>query len=294
MTRLTAITSALALVSVTLAGARQNPTPINTAAIDQALGVPGQMQGDVYRVGLPRTDLKVTVDGVAIRTGLALGSWAAFKRMGTMAAIHGDLVLLDAEVNPVISKLQSAGLDITALHNHVINETPHVMYLHYWGMGAEAALAKGLHDALAMTKTPLVPAAPPPAPVDPGFDTDAFQKAMGRTGAVRNGVLALSVPRPEKITMMGVELPPAMGMATALNIQSSGDGKVAATGDFVLIDDEVNPVAKALRAHGIAVTALHNHMLHGTPSLMFMHFWAHDNAAAVAAGLKAALDVLAK
>lgn len=270
---------------------------LDTAAIDQALGIKGQMQGDVYRVGMPRTDLKVTVHGIAIKPGLALGSWAAFRRAGTQAVVHGDLVLTEAEINPLISKLQQGGLQITALHNHLIDETPHVMYVHYWGQGAEATLARSLRTALEVTATPLT-APPAPAPgaaqPDPGFDADAIQKALGRTGAVRGGVLAISVPRPEKITMMGIELPPAMGMATALNFQAAGAGKVAATGDFVMTDDEVNPVAKALRSHGIAVTALHNHMLHGSPALYFMHFWAEDTAANVAAGLKAAIDLLAK
>jgi hypothetical protein len=209
--------------------------------------------------------------------------------------VHGDLVLTEAEINPVISKLQDGGLQITALHNHLIEETPHLMYVHYWGEGTEMALARALRAALNTTKTPLgvAPAAAAPQP-PPGFDADAIQAALGKTGTVRGGVLAISVPRPEKIMMMGVELPPAMGMATALNFQSAGNGKVAATGDFVMIDDEVNPIAKALRAHGIAVTALHNHMLHGTPALYFMHFWAEDSAANVAAGLKAAIDLLAK
>jgi hypothetical protein len=214
--------------------------------------------------------------------------------MGGQAAMHGDLVLLESEINPVITKLQAAGLEITALHNHLIGETPRLMYVHYWGMGAEAALAKGLHDALAVTKTPLSPAVAPAIVLDPGFDANAIQKVLGRTGTVKSGVLAISVPRPEKIMMMGVEMPPAMGMATAINFQDAGSGQVAATGDFVMIEDEVNPVAKALRAHGIAITALHNHMLHGTPALMFMHFWAHDTADRVAAGLKAAVDLLAK
>ena len=279
------------------------PTPqgasaaLDTTAIDQALGIKGQMQGDVYRVGMPRTDLKVTVHGIAIKPGLALGSWAAFRRVGAQAIVHGDLVLTEAEINPLLSKLQQGGLQITALHNHLIEETPHVMYVHYWGQGAEATLARALRAALDTTATPLTAPPPPPAGAaqpDPGFDADALQKALGRTGAVRGGVLAISVPRPEKITMMGIEMPPAMGMATALNFQSAGAGKVAATGDFVMTDDEVNPVAKALRAHGIAVTALHNHMLHGTPALYFMHFWAEDTAANVAAGLKAAVDLLAK
>lgn len=271
------------------------PVSLNTAAIDRALGMPGQMQGDVYRVGLPRTDLTVTVHGITVKPGLALGSWAAFRKAGDQSVVHGDLVLTEAEVNPVISKLQDGGLQITAVHNHLIEETPQLMYVHYWGEGAEATLASALRAALQVSKTPLTPAPAPGAPApDPGFDADAIQKALGRTGTVRGGVLAISVPRPERIMMMGVELPPAMGMATSLNFQSAGSGKVAATGDFVMIDDEVNPVAKALRTHGIAVTALHNHMLHGTPMLYFMHFWAEDTAQNVAAGLKAAVDLLKK
>jgi len=275
--------------------AQRTPAALNTAAIDQGLGLTGQMQGDVYRVGIPRTDLSVTVHGIAIKPGLALGSWAAFRKAGDQAVVHGDLVLTETEINPLISKLQAGGLSITALHNHLIDETPRLMYLHYWGQGAEGALASALKAALQTTKTPLTPPAPPPAtPPDPGFDADAFQKALGRTGTVKGGVLGISIPRPEKIMMMGVELPPAMGMATAINVQSAGGGKVAATGDFVMIDDEVNPIAKALRSHNIAISALHSHMMHGSPVLQFMHFWAEDTPANVAAGLKAAIDLLAK
>jgi Domain of Unknown Function (DUF1259) len=287
-------TVAIALSAATLVAASQTaPGGLNTAAIDQAL-LPGTMQGDVYRVGLPRTDLAATVHGIPIKPGLALGSWAAFRKAGAQAVIHGDLVLTESELNPVISKLQEGGLSITALHNHLIEETPRVMYLHYWGQGNEAVLARALKTALAGTKTPFTPPAAGAPQPDPGFDVDAMQKALGRTGNVRGGVLAIAIPRPEKITMMGVELPPSMGMATAINIQSAGAGKVAATGDFVMTDDEVNPIAKALRTHGIAITALHNHMLHGTPVLYFMHFWAEDTPANVGAGLKAAADLLAK
>ena len=278
-----------------IGGRAQQAPGVDTKAVDQTLGVPGQMQGDVYRVGLPRTDLKVTVHGIAIKPGLALGSWAAFRRAGNQTVIHGDLVLLESEINPVISKLQDGGLQITALHNHLIDETPHLMYLHYWGQGTEAALSKALRAALETTKTPLMPPPPPPATPPPAdFDADTIQKVLGKTGAVRGGVLGISVPRPEKIMMMGVELPPAMGMATAINVQSAGAGKVVATGDFVMIDDEVNPIAKALRSHGIAIAALHSHMIHGTPTLHFMHFWAEDTPENVAAGLKAGVDLLAK
>lgn len=278
-----------------LVAARQTSSvPLDTKGIDQAFGIPGQLQGDVYRVGLPRTDLSVTVHGIAIKPGLALGSWAAFRRAGTRAVVHGDLVLLDAELNPVMSGLQSAGMQITAVHNHLIEETPALIYMHYWGEGSEVTLARGVATALKASRTPMTTAATPLSGGDPGFDAEAIQRIIGRTGTVRGGVLAISVPRPEKIMMMGVELPPSMGMATALNFQAAGSGRVAATGDFVMIDDEVNPVAKALRTHGIAVTALHNHMLHGTPLLYFMHFWAEDTVENVAGGLKSAIDLLAK
>ncbi len=291
------LTLCLVLLGASVAAQQTPAAGLNTAGIDQVFGATGQMQGDVYRLGFPRTDLSVTVHGITVRPGLALGSWAAFRKAGGQAVVHGDLVLLESEVNPVISRLEDNGLQITAVHNHLLDEAPRLMYVHYWGQGPEAALAASLRFALLASKTPLGPAAAPapgaPAP-DAGFDVDAFQQTLGRTGAVRGGVLSVSVPRPEKITMMGVELPPAMGMATAINVQSAGNGRVAATGDFVMIDDEVNPIVKALRAHGISVTALHNHMLHGSPALYFMHFWAEDTAADVAAGLKAAVDVLAK
>lgn len=268
------------------------------AAIDKALGRSGQiLPGDVYRVGFPRTDLSVTVGGVKVKPGLALGSWAAFKSAGRAAAavVHGDLVLLPSEINPVISALQSQNFQITAVHNHLLNETPSIMYVHYWGEGDAATLAQGVKDALAKSKTPLVASAPGPAP--PAADdppVDQIQQALGLKGTLANGVLSLAQPRPEMIQMMGVTLPPSMGMATALNFQSAGPGKVAATGDFVMLADEVNPVARALRQHGIAITALHNHMLHGSPELYFMHFWGEGDATEVASGLKAALDILKK
>ncbi|MEO8481676.1 MAG: DUF1259 domain-containing protein [Acidobacteriota bacterium] len=292
--RLARIVIAAAFCAGTVLGTRAQGAPLDTAAIDRAMGLSGQMQGDVYRVSLPRTDLAVTIRGIAIRPGLALGSWAAFKRAGTSAVVHGDLVLLQDEVAPTISGLLSGGLQITAVHNHLIGETPHVMYVHYWGQAPEGTLATALKAALQHTATPFTAPAAPPAAADPGFDADALQRALGRTGTVRGGVLAVSIPRPEKIMMMGVELPPSMGMATAINVQAAGGGKVAATGDFVMIDDEVNPIAKALTSHGIAVTALHNHMLHGSPMLYFMHFWAEGTPADVGAGLKAATDLLAK
>ncbi len=301
MTRLS--TAVVALMGATCLTAAQAPAPapklpagLDVVGIDKAIGRSGQINGDVYRVTFPRTDLNVTIDGVAVKPGLALGSWAAFKSKSPQAAVvHGDLVLTEPEVNPVISALQQHNVEITALHNHVIHESPAVMYLHYWGEGSAVMLAQSVRDALSRTKTPITAAAtPPPAGTKDDLPVDRIQQAIGLKGTVSNGVLGLAQPRPETIQMMGVTLPPAMGMATSINFQSAGGGKVAATGDFVMTADEVNKVARALRQHDIEITALHNHMLHGTPELYFMHFWAVGDAGKIATGLKAALAEMKK
>lgn len=271
------------------------PAGLDTAAIDRAIGRTGQaMAGDVYRIAFPRSDLSVTVGAVKVKAGFALGSWAAFKAAGSGAVAHGDLVLTDTEINPVISALQQHGFEITALHNHLINESPSVMYLHFWGQGDATMLAQSVKDALSKTKTPMSAAPAPAAPTAPADDLPAerIQQVIGLKGTVTNGVLGLSQPRTETIQMMGVTLPPSMGMATAINFQSAGNGNVAATGDFVMLADEVNKVARALRQHDIAITALHNHMLHGSPELYFMHFWGEGDATQVASGLKAAIGEL--
>jgi uncharacterized protein DUF1259 len=284
------------LLTLVVAQARTDASPsgLDTAAIARAIGRQGQFQGDVYKIALPRTDLDVHVGDVKIRPGLALGSWVAFRAAGTDAIVHGDLVLTEREVDPVVSRLFASGLQITALHNHLVGETPRIMYLHVWGTGSAAALAAGVRSALDATATPLDAPSAPAAADDAGLGADAIQQRLGVTGTVRGGVLAISVPRREPITMMGMDLPPSMGMATALNFQSAGAAGVVATGDFVLTGDEVNPVAKALSTHGIGVRALHNHMIHGTPELYFMHFWGSGAPEKVADGLRAALDLLRK
>ncbi len=287
----------LALLFVAQSLAQQTPGPINAAAIASAFGREGQTIGDVYKLSFPRTDVKVIVNTLPIRAGLALGSWLAFRPAGNAAVVvHGDLVLLQNEVNPVISKLQQAGIEITAVHNHLLNETPRIMYVHVWGRGQGAALAQSLASTLRSTATPMGPVQPPasPEPVDPGLEADRIQQALGLKGTVKSGVLSVTVPRPEKISMMGVELPSSMGMATSMNFQAAqgGGGRTLATGDFVLLAAEVNPVARALRENNIAVTALHNHMLDGQPELYFMHFWADGDAAAVGKGLAAAIALV--
>ncbi len=285
--------AAAALVVAAPRSSGAQAASLDTAAIDRAIGKAGQLSGDVYKVSFPRTDLHVTVDGVAIKPGLALTGWAAFKAVDAEAVTHGDLALTETEVNPVVGKLRAEHIEVTAIHNHLLGETPRLMYVHFWGRGPAARLASSLEAALALTATPLTDSAVVVANQDlPG--ADQIQQTLGLKGSVKGGVLGLSKPRPEPITMMGVTLPPAMGMATSVNIQAAEPGKVASTGDFVLMGDEVNPVISALRAHGIDVTALHNHMIDGSPDLYFMHFWAHDTPERVAAGLKAGLDAMGK
>ena len=244
---------------------------------------------DVYRVGFPRTDLKVTLDGVALRAGFALGGWLAFEKMGDQGMVMGDLVLTEEEVNPVMTKLAAAGIEVTALHNHLLRNQPFTMYMHVLGHGDPVKLAAALHTALAESKTPLVVAATPIEPLEIDFDTAAVDQALGAKGTNNGGVYQFSIPRAEPVTDGGMEIPAAMGSANAINFQATGGGKAAITGDFVLIAKEVNPVLKALREHGIEVTALHNHMLDDQPHLYFMHFWANDDARKLAEGLKAAL-----
>ena len=261
-------------------------------AVEQTLGKTGQLQaGDVFRVGMPRTDLSVTVKGVAVKAGFALGSYAAFKQVGDQAMVMGDLVLLDQEVPAVTSGLLSGGLDVTAVHNHLNEMSPHVMYVHYEGHGDAVQLAKSLRQALSASGTPLGSPAPPAAAGSPVLDTKPIEQALGRPGReIGAGVFQVTAARAEAITAMGHPLLPAMGIATVMNFQPMAEGRAAITGDFVLLDKEVNPVARTLRQHGIDVTALHNHGLQDSPRLFYMHFWATDDAVKLARGLKAALD----
>jgi hypothetical protein len=260
--------------------------------VEQALGRAGSLQpGGVYKVSFPRSDLTVTADGVTIKPALALGTWIAFEENGDHAMAMGDLVLLQSEVNPVISALQEGGIEQSAVHNHLIGESPRVMYVHFSGHGDAAALARTLRKALALTKTPLDPPAPPPAaPQALDLPVADLDRILGRAGKANGGVDQFSVPRAEKIIEGGMEVLPAMGTATAINFQPAGGGRAAISGDFVMIASEVNPVIRALRGGGIAVTALHSHMLGETPRLFFMHFWANDDAKKLAATLRAALD----
>jgi len=263
-------------------------------SVDKALGRSGAAQpAGVYKYSFPRGDLEVSVGGTRIRPALALGSWVAFKRTSDGKTLAmGDLVLTPDELPTVMSRLQQGGVDQMAVHNHLAGETPHVVYVHIMGKGDAEAIGRTIHDALAMTKTPL---APPPAvtPLRLDLDTTGVAAALGVAGKGSGGVYQVSVARPEKILENGEEIPPSMGVATAINFQSTTSGRAVTTGDFVLLPSEVNPVIRALRANGIAVTALHSHLLMDQPHVLFMHFWGDDDALKLARGLRAALDATA-
>jgi hypothetical protein len=280
----------LILLAVIVFPVAASAQKLDTAKLDAALGRSGQKIGDVYKFGFPRTDLQVSVHGLAIKPGLALGSWAAFTGTDADAMVMGDLVLLEDEINPVMEKLHSSGIEISAVHNHLIDETPHVMYMHYMGHGAASQLATGLRTALAVSKTPLEkPASAAENTALPAW-VNTVEDALARKGTYKGGVLSYGVPRADSITMAGTTIAPAAGVAEAINFQSADSGNVATTGDFVLTAEEVNSVISELQAHHILVTALHSHMLTEQPRLFFMHFWGQGPAQDVAAGMKSALD----
>ncbi len=274
--------------------ARTPPVQVNWTAVEQAMGRAGAMQpGDVYKFGLPRGDLTVVVDGIRLKPALALGSWVAFKATSSGAVAMGDLVLRDDEIAPVMARLAEGGIEVTALHHHVLHETPRVYYMHIHGAGDAVKLAQAIHAAVGLTRTPPPPASTAaPAATPLGIDTARIAQALGHSGKVNGGVYQVSVARPDTIRDEGLVIPPAMGVATALNFQPTGGGNAAITGDFVLRAAEVNPVLRALRAHGIEVTAVHNHMLDEEPRLFFMHFWAVGDGVRLAEGLRAALDLV--
>jgi Domain of Unknown Function (DUF1259) len=265
---------------------------VTTAPIDEVLGRSGQKTGDVYKVSFPRSDLHVSVHGLAIKPGLALGSWAAFLGTDDNAMVMGDLVLLEGELNPVIAKLRSAGFDISAVHNHLMEESPRVLYAHYMGHGPATQLATSFRAALALSKTPLEKPAAAAEEAAPAW-VKAVEDAVGRKGTFKGGVLSYGVARSDAITVGGMTIPPAAGVAEAINFQAADSGNVATTGDFVLTAEEVNPVISELQGRQISVTALHSHMLTEQPRLFFMHFWSVGSPESVGGGIQAALSRVA-
>ena len=260
--------------------------------VDEVMGRSPAVGGDVHRYGFPRSDLNVTLDGVTIKPALALGGWAAFKPMHGEVMLMGDLVLLETEVNPVMAKLLEGGLEVTAVHNHLLRSEPLTFYMHVGGHGDPVKMATAIHTALAESKTPLTPPAAAGTPPAIDLDTAQLDSIIGVKGTNNGGVYAFGVPRRDPITESGMQLAPAgpMGVANGINFQPTGGGKAAITGDFLVTGEEVNPLIRTLRQNGIEVTAIHSHMLTEQPRMIFIHFWANDDAIKLAKGIRAALD----
>jgi hypothetical protein len=265
------------------------------SVVDTILTRSAAVSGDVHRYGLPRSDLNVSLDGVTLRPAFALGGWLAFEPMGDSAVMMGDLVLTESEINPVMAKLLAEGVEVTALHNHLLRASPPTFYMHVSGHGDPAQLARLVRAALEESRTPFdvkPPAESAPAP-DFGFDPAKVEAAIGFKGRANGGVYQFGVPRSDKIMMEGMAVPPAMGTGIAINFEPTGEGKAAITGDFVALGSELAPLLKALRENGIEVTAIHNHMVGEDPRTFFVHFWANDDAVKLANGLRAALKTVA-
>jgi hypothetical protein len=276
---------ALALSSQVLAA------DIDWNRVDTALGKTANVQGEVHRYGISRSDLQVTLDGVTIKPALALGGWVAFEPSKDGTMLMGDIVLTESEVTPVMTKLLQSGIEITALHNHLMRATPATFYMHIRGHGDPAKLATLVRQALGETKTPFEPpspASPQAAKVD--LDTEQLDQTLGAKGKANGGVYQFSIPRKETVTENGMPAPAAMGTGTAINFQPTGNNKAAIAGDFVVTAEELNPMISALRENRIEVVAIHSHMLEEKPRLFFVHFWANGDAAKLAKGLRAALD----
>jgi hypothetical protein len=281
----------LMLVAALAFPALANAADIDWKKVDAALGKTAAVSGEVHRYGLPRSDLHVTLDGVAIKPALALGGWVAFAPVHGEAMVMGDLVLLDSEITPVMTKLLEGGLDITAIHNHILRASPATFYMHVGGHGDPEKMAAVIRSALSASKTPFDPPATTagPAPtVD--LDTAKLDEIMGVKGNAVGGVYQFGVPRRDPAMESGMHVNGPLGGANAINFQPTGNGKAAITGDFLVTGNEVNPLIRALRAGDIEVTAIHSHMLNEQPRMFFIHFWANDDAQKLARGVRAALE----
>lgn len=284
----------LGIVLTLALAAQAHAAEIDWAKVDAALGKTASVQGEVHRYGIPRSDLQVTLDGVTIKPALALGGWLGFEPMRDGALVMGDLVLTETEVSPVMARLLESGIDVSALHNHLMRASPATLYMHIHGHGDPVTMATAIRAALAESKTPFgAPATSVSQAAQIDLATDALDRAIGVKGKANGGVYQFSVPRKEPITERGMAVPPAMGTAIVINFQPTGGGKAAITGDFVVTADEVNPLLRALHLNGVEVTAIHSHMLDEQPRLFFVHFWANDDAVKLAKGLQAVLEKIA-
>jgi hypothetical protein len=257
--------------------------------VEKILGVSGQTQEGVTVFGFPRQDLKIKISGDSVPIGLGFGSWTAWKERGGEAMVMGDLVLLQEEINPVISALAEANFSVTALHNHFLGENPRMMYMHIYGMGEAVPLAIGIRNALSKTATPQ------PGPTMGGtslpvlnLDTKRLEQVIGHSGKIGGGVFKIIIGRPG-VKMDGVEMTASMGLNTWAAFTGTNE-RAHVAGDVAMTAKEVNPVIRALRRGGIEITAVHNHMLDEEPRIFFLHYWGTGPAEKLAETLREAFD----
>ncbi len=278
----------LCLLIGTIASSSSAQTPADFREVEQALGVSGQMQEGTLVVPLPRSDIKVTIHGENVPIAFGFGSSTAWKNMGMETMVMGDLILLEKEINPVISALAEANIDVTALHNHFLGEKPRIMYLHVHGMGQAGPLARGIRMALDKTGTPRFhPAA---TSALPAVNTKRIEEIIGHAGKAGGGIFKITVGRPG-VRMNGVDLTSSMGLNSWIAFIGTGERSQVA-GDIAMVANEVNPVIRALRKHGIRILAVHNHMLGEEPRIFFLHYWGTGRAEYLAQAFRDALAQL--
>lgn len=264
-------------------------------------GKKGDYKANVLKVNIPRSDLKISIDGISMPTSFGFGGWIAMtKGKGGNEVMMGDLVLQEDEVNPVMSALLDNGLEVTALHNHFFWEQPRIFYMHVHGFGKADELARKLKPALELIgtiKPHIAPATPMgDSPISAGkFDTAMLDKMIGKTGEnLAGGVYKYTIGRDDlKIKEMGATINARMGLNTWAAFFGSDDNTVVA-GDVAMLETEVTQVLKALRSHGLHIVAIHHHMTGSRPMLIFLHYWGQGPAEKLATGFKAALDQLGK
>lgn len=294
------LAATLLLHAATASAGAQDPTSLPCDRIGQILGGKGSVSGTVCRVNLPRGDLNVMLLGAKLPVGMGLTSWAGFLPTGTGAMAMGDLALTAEELPRVMSGLKENGLDVTAVHNHMLGERPGVMFMHFMGMGDATDVARKLHAALERAPSALgkAPAAAPrgQAGVVAGVPCSRIEEILGtKPGSADTGpgFCKVTIPRPEgEVAIHGVRLPSGpMGVSSWFAFQETEDGRAAViAGDMSLLEAQVNPAVAALKRNGIDVVALHNHMIEEQPRIMFFHFQARGEPTALARGLRAGID----
>jgi hypothetical protein len=281
----------IALTVLVLAAApHTHAAALDTARIEQLTGAKGKLDrvAGVFKVSVPRTDLSLTIGGVKLTPPSGLTSWAAFEPAGSDAMVMGDMVLAEDQVNPVMSTALDSGLEVTALHNHFLGESPRVMFMHIGGMGSTDHLAEAVGKVFARLKEPGTPL--PHADIDPAqtqLDTDKLGSILGHHGDLSGGVYKVTVGRTAR--MHGHPIGNTMGVNTWAAFSGTNEQAVV-DGDFAMTEAELQPVLKSLRHADIDIVAIHQHMTGEEPRIMFLHYWGIGRAEDLARGLKAALD----